>query len=245
MTVIGENETVENAVRVVTDVATMYIPLGEMSRRRAGARASVRRASGRSCTQDEIRRVQSKLDNAEFVAKAPRARRQRGTEEAGTIPCRRRQFAGGAGTAWIKEAGGALGAPCRFFLYAGSGIGGLACRSKAVLRASGGEVSFCARRFPFGSLLCGMKKRIIRFRTDRRRCVQKRRFINMPTIGERIAELRRKSGMTQEELASLLGISAQSVSKWGNRGNYAGYSAAADSRGRFRRSNRRAFRERG
>ena len=36
----------------------------------------------------------------------------------------------------------------------------------------------------------------------------------MPTIGERIAELRRKSGMTQEELASLLGISAQSVSKW-------------------------------
>ena len=98
------------------------------------------------------------------------------------------------------------------FLYAGSEIGGLACRSKAVLRASGGEVSFCARRFPFGSLLCGMKKRIIHT-TDRRRCVQKRRFINMPTIGERIAELRRKSGMTQEELASLLGISAQSVSK--------------------------------
>ena len=36
----------------------------------------------------------------------------------------------------------------------------------------------------------------------------------MPTIGERIAELRRKSGMTQEELAALRGISAQSVSKW-------------------------------
>ncbi len=36
----------------------------------------------------------------------------------------------------------------------------------------------------------------------------------MPTIGEKIAELRRKNGMTQEELASLLGISAQSVSKW-------------------------------
>ena len=36
----------------------------------------------------------------------------------------------------------------------------------------------------------------------------------MPTIGEKIAELRRKNGMTQEELASLLGISAHSVSKW-------------------------------
>lgn len=36
----------------------------------------------------------------------------------------------------------------------------------------------------------------------------------MPTIGEKIAELRRKNVMTQEELASLLGISAQSVSKW-------------------------------
>lgn len=68
MTVIGENETVENAVRVVTDVATMYIPLGEMidvEQERARLSGELAR------TQDEIRRVQSKLDNAEFVAKAP------------------------------------------------------------------------------------------------------------------------------------------------------------------------------
>ena len=68
VTVIGENETVENAVRVVTDVATMYIPLGEMidvEQERARLSGELAR------TQDEIRRVQSKLDNAEFVAKAP------------------------------------------------------------------------------------------------------------------------------------------------------------------------------
>ena len=33
-------------------------------------------------------------------------------------------------------------------------------------------------------------------------------------IGNRIAELRRQNGMSQEELADRLGISRQSVSKW-------------------------------
>lgn len=36
----------------------------------------------------------------------------------------------------------------------------------------------------------------------------------MNTIGERIAELRKQKDMTQEELASVIGVSAQSVSKW-------------------------------
>ncbi|MDD4774656.1 MAG: helix-turn-helix transcriptional regulator [Eubacteriales bacterium] len=36
----------------------------------------------------------------------------------------------------------------------------------------------------------------------------------MNTIGERIAELRKQKGMTQEELAGIIGVSAQSVSKW-------------------------------
>jgi len=34
------------------------------------------------------------------------------------------------------------------------------------------------------------------------------------TIGERIAVLRKSKGFTQEELASAIGVSAQSVSKW-------------------------------
>ena len=38
----------------------------------------------------------------------------------------------------------------------------------------------------------------------------------MKTIGERIAELRKARSMTQEELASVIGVSAQSVSKWEN-----------------------------
>ena len=36
----------------------------------------------------------------------------------------------------------------------------------------------------------------------------------MNTLNENIVRLRKQAGMTQEELASLLGISAQSVSKW-------------------------------
>ncbi len=36
------------------------------------------------------------------------------------------------------------------------------------------------------------------------------------TLGERIATLRRKKSMTQEELAEQLGVSAQAVSKWEN-----------------------------
>ena len=36
----------------------------------------------------------------------------------------------------------------------------------------------------------------------------------MNTIGSRIAENRRRIGMTQEELAAKLAVSAQAVSKW-------------------------------
>ena len=36
------------------------------------------------------------------------------------------------------------------------------------------------------------------------------------TLGKRIADLRKKKGMTQEELAQVFGISAQAVSKWEN-----------------------------
>ena len=38
----------------------------------------------------------------------------------------------------------------------------------------------------------------------------------MNTIGERIAELRKNRKMTQEELAGIVGVSAQSISKWEN-----------------------------
>ena len=33
-------------------------------------------------------------------------------------------------------------------------------------------------------------------------------------IGTKIVELRRKKGMTQEQLAAILGVSAPAVSKW-------------------------------
>ena len=36
----------------------------------------------------------------------------------------------------------------------------------------------------------------------------------MNTIGEKIAQIRKKKKMTQEELAGIIGVSAQSVSKW-------------------------------
>ena len=39
---------------------------------------------------------------------------------------------------------------------------------------------------------------------------------NMKTIGEKIAELRKQKNMTQEGFGAMLGISAQSVSKWEN-----------------------------
>jgi len=34
------------------------------------------------------------------------------------------------------------------------------------------------------------------------------------TIGERIAELRRAAGLSQEQLAELLEVSRQAISKW-------------------------------
>ena len=36
------------------------------------------------------------------------------------------------------------------------------------------------------------------------------------TLGEKIAENRRARGMTQEEVANLLGVTSQAVSKWEN-----------------------------
>ena len=36
------------------------------------------------------------------------------------------------------------------------------------------------------------------------------------TIGKNIAELRKNNGMTQEQLAEMLGVSSQSISKWEN-----------------------------
>jgi len=38
----------------------------------------------------------------------------------------------------------------------------------------------------------------------------------MTTIGDKIAELRKQKGLTQEKLADIIGVSAQSVSKWEN-----------------------------
>ena len=38
----------------------------------------------------------------------------------------------------------------------------------------------------------------------------------MPTIGDKISELRKQKGITQERLAEIIGVSSQSVSKWEN-----------------------------
>lgn len=38
----------------------------------------------------------------------------------------------------------------------------------------------------------------------------------MKTMGSRISEFRKKKGMTQEDLAAKIGVSAQAVSKWEN-----------------------------
>lgn len=36
----------------------------------------------------------------------------------------------------------------------------------------------------------------------------------MIAIGEKISELRKQKGITQEQLAEIIGVSSQSVSKW-------------------------------
>ncbi len=41
----------------------------------------------------------------------------------------------------------------------------------------------------------------------------------MKSIGVNISALRRKKGITQEELAKNVGVSAQAVSKWGQSGD--------------------------
>lgn len=38
------------------------------------------------------------------------------------------------------------------------------------------------------------------------------------TLGRRIARLRLECGMTQERLATKMGVTAQAVSKWGTEG---------------------------
>lgn len=40
------------------------------------------------------------------------------------------------------------------------------------------------------------------------------------TLGEKIAENRRARGMTQEEVANLLGVTSQAVSKWENNNSH-------------------------
>ena len=42
------------------------------------------------------------------------------------------------------------------------------------------------------------------------------------TLGKRIAYHRKRLGMTQEQLAQRVGVSAQAVSKWGRCRSYAG-----------------------
>ena len=46
-------------------------------------------------------------------------------------------------------------------------------------------------------------------------------------INEMIRELRIKKGFTQEQLASLLGVSAPAVNKWEKAASYPGHYAAA------------------
>lgn len=40
--------------------------------------------------------------------------------------------------------------------------------------------------------------------------------LNNMTIGKKIMSLRKEAGLTQEQLAEKLGLSAQAVSKWEN-----------------------------
>lgn len=66
--IIGKDETVENSVRVVTDNATLYIPMQEMvdvEKEKARLSAELERIT------NEIKRVEGKLGNSEFVSKAP------------------------------------------------------------------------------------------------------------------------------------------------------------------------------
>ena len=44
--------------------------------------------------------------------------------------------------------------------------------------------------------------------------------MNIPSIGIKIAELRKQKGVTQEEVANVIGTSAQAISKWERGKNY-------------------------
>ena len=50
--------------------------------------------------------------------------------------------------------------------------------------------------------------------------VNKKRGFSGMTLGEKIAENRRARGMTQEEVANLLGVTSQAVSKWENNNSH-------------------------
>ena len=44
--------------------------------------------------------------------------------------------------------------------------------------------------------------------------------MNIPSLGRKIAELRKQKGVTQEEMANTIGTSAQAISKWECGKNY-------------------------
>ena len=44
--------------------------------------------------------------------------------------------------------------------------------------------------------------------------------MNIPSIGTKIAELRKQKGVTQEEMGNVIGTSAQAISKWECGKNY-------------------------
>ena len=62
-------------------------------------------------------------------------------------------------------------------------------------------------------------------------------------IGNNISALRKKKGITQEELANELGVSAQAVSKWENNSSCPDVSFSAFHKSKIRCGNSRFFRK--
>lgn len=65
--------------------------------------------------------------------------------------------------------------------------------------------------------------------------------MNAVSFGEKIAKLRRKSRLTQKELAEKLNISDKAVSKWENGGGYPEITMVAGFGGDFRCFDRLSF----